>query len=89
MECLYTAKVEQTRYDNRFGHDRVLLIGVERDGKPWRDHLWIKPRSKDYKKLRRGQAVTFTAQEYTYIDINTNKPTKLGLKHIRSIKHVN
>ena len=82
----FSARVEQTRYDNRFGSDRVLLIGVTKDGKKWRDHVWIKPRKNLMKQLHRGDIISFTGREYNYIDIDTNKPTKCGIKHLRNIQ---
>lgn len=82
----FAATVEQVRYDNRFGSDRVLLVGITKDGEPWRDHVWIKPKDKLLKKFKRKDKITFSGREYKYLDINTNELTKSGIKSIRDVK---
>lgn len=85
----YTATVDRIISDYKnYSTPRILLSNVfASDGYLFRDHLWITPRKKDILKCSEGDQIKFFATEYNYIDVNTGKQTKRGLKHIRSIEH--
>lgn len=85
----YTAIVDKviSEYKN-YNTPRILLINIyASDGYLFRDHLWITPRKKDIAKYIEGSKISFFATEYNYIDIDTGKATKKGLKHIRSLNN--
>ena len=79
-----SAKVDRFITD-RMGVDRVVLSNIYVDGKFFRDHAWVKS-SRRFKRLKAGDMFTATAEVYDYIDVDTNKATKKGLRHFRHIK---
>lgn len=84
----YFATVDKVIFDaNNYDTQRVLLVNIICDDKRlFRDHLWITPRKKDMFKCEAGDKISFFATEYKYIDVDTGKNTKKGLKHIRRIE---
>ena len=83
QNMVVSAKVERFITD-RLGVDRVVLSNIYVDGKFFRDHAWIKS-SKRFNRIKVGDVFTATAEMYDYIDVDTNKATKKGLRHFRNI----
>ena len=79
----------QTRGKNKLTNPMILLIGViEKNGRSFRDHLWI-PWNTDIAKMlprphqRKKVLIEFSAQPMEYL---SSEGIKLGLKNIKDIK---
>ena len=76
-----TAKIVKITTDKTMTK-RIVLDGVVVDGRPFRDHAWIKW-SKRFKNVKCGDTITATAEVREYLGGDL-KP-KLGLGHFRNV----
>ena len=67
--------------------DRIVLEDVYIDGEFFRDHVWV-PRSKRFEGINEGDVITATVKLQNYPDPETNRMTKVGIKHIRNLSVV-
>jgi len=82
----FSATIERFIGSDRSGVMRVVLKDVKVDGKPFRDHVWVKP-NKQLENLgaKEGDMIEGTAKLYEYQDINDANKRKVGLKKLRSL----
>jgi hypothetical protein len=67
--------------------DRVVLEDIYIDGKFFRDHVWVH-KSKRFSGVKKGDVISATVKLENYHDPKTNRPTKVGIKHIRNLRIV-
>lgn len=72
--------------DVRFGYPRGLFTNCLIDGRPERDHMWVALSKEALALVKRGYWVECDAIPYYYINIDTLKKDKLGIKKLRNIK---
>lgn len=83
----FSGKLEQIRMnDTRFNYPRGLFLECTIDGRPERHHMWVTLSRNALAKVQRGKFIECTAILYTYLNPETLKNDKIGVKKLRNIK---
>lgn len=79
----YSATYDGSRVKR--GQRFVLLLNIDREGEPFRDHAWVAS-TLALSQLKKGDKIKFVAAEQEYVGADGNKKT--GLYNVKEVTKV-